>query len=190
MKLQRFGWYFKDQGLIEVTHLEDEERCGFVTDIVKASESLPRAPVFALCAQLGVPTQVIRLWETFLATVLRRFRVNEIVGPPLTSTSGFPERCGMSCMAMAVVNISYQMYMRAFCPAPIALSYVDNLEIVAEDCAALGQGILCLQAWADLWLLDLDIAKTYVGEQLQDAGENWQCWVGLSERLLRILVLR
>ena len=44
-----------------------------------------------------------------------------------------------------------------FLPIPLG-----NLELIAPDFTALGQGILCLQAWADMWLLQLDVAKSYV----------------------------
>ncbi len=150
------------QGLIELSHMSGEVKCGYVTDVVKAFESIPRQPVFDLCLQLGVDPIVIRLWSSFLFSMERRFKLNDTVGPGLRSTSGFPEGCGMSCVAMAIVDLSFHCYMRAFCPSPVAISYVDNLELIAENVATLGHAIPCVQAWADMWMLQLDDEKTYV----------------------------
>lgn len=65
--------------------------------------------------------------------------------------------------------------MAAYSPKPTALSYVDNLELIASTLAA---GINCLQTWAELWTLRLDLDKSYVwGTTPQCRGDltilNW-----------------
>ena len=50
------------QGLLERSVQEGEELLGFVTDIKKAFESLPREPIFAIAHHLGP------LMETFLGS--------------------------------------------------------------------------------------------------------------------------
>ena len=97
------------QGLIENAHLHGDVRCGFVTDIIKAFESLPRDPVYFLCEWLGVPPRVLGLWKSFLNNMTRRFRLGDSVGDSLQSTSGFPEGCAMSCVAMGMVDLSFHI---------------------------------------------------------------------------------
>lgn len=81
-------------------------KVGYVTDLVKAFESLPRAPIRILGEWLGLPPAVLQLWHSFLEHMHRRFQVADSVGPPLFSNVGYPEGCALSCVAMTIVNLS------------------------------------------------------------------------------------
>ena len=47
------------QGLVERSIQEGEELMGFVTDIKKAFESLPRDPIFEIAHHLGLPAKTL-----------------------------------------------------------------------------------------------------------------------------------
>ena len=149
------------QGMIELSHQEASTKVGFVTDLVKAFESLPREPIRILGEWLGLPASVLELWHSFLANMHRRFRIGDTVGPPLFSNVGYPEGCALSCVAMAIVDLSFHMYFSAYCPTTIPLSFVDNLELIDTAVSSLGNGIVTLQCWTDMWHLELDQGKTY-----------------------------
>ena len=149
------------QGMIELSHQELSTKVGFVTDLVKAFESLPREPIRILGEWLGLPSSVLELWHDFLANMHRRFRIGDTVGPPLFSNVGYPEGCALSCVAMAIVDLSFHMYFAAYCPTTIPLSFVDNLELIDTTVASLGNGIVTLRCWTDMWHLELDLGKTY-----------------------------
>ena len=80
---------------------------------------------------LGIPVPVIRIWAGFLAGVSWRFKIRGSIGPPLLSNAGFPEGCGMSCVAMCVLNIAWSAYMTKVVQAASPMSYVDNWEVLA-----------------------------------------------------------
>ena len=122
--------WFLLQGLLENAHQTQTFYNGFVTDLVKAFESLPRFPVRLLCEWIGLPKQVLDLWHEFLHSMERRFRLGDTIGPALMSNTGYPEGCALSCVAMAVVDLSYHIYMRVYSPSATSLSFVDNLELV------------------------------------------------------------
>ena len=149
------------QAWIEDASLAQEPLAGFVSDIEKAFEFLPRAPVLWLAQRIGISRKVIGLWDYFLTNMERRFHVAEQIGDPLLSNSGFPEGCGMSCVAMALVNVVFHLYMDAYSQVT-ALSFVDNLELLGRGSVALHEGALTMQAWAEMWHLQLDMSKSYI----------------------------
>ena len=150
------------QGIIELGILQGQEYVGFVTDLRKAFESLPREPIWFLAKHLGLPERVIDLWEHFLSTTERRFLVDGTVGAGITSNHGYPEGCSLSCTATTLAGISLHAYMNEFAKRSRTLSYVDNLELLATALWDLQTGIISMQTWSDMWKLELDQEKSYV----------------------------
>ncbi len=150
------------QALIELAILQGQPLTGFVCDIQKAFENIPREPIKKLADQLGFDKRVTSLWFSFLSTMRRRFMVAGQVGDELLSSSGFPEGCGLSCVAMGIANLSYHAYMRHYTVNVTELSYVDNLAHLTEGVADLQHGIIATETWAKMWGFQLDTAKSYV----------------------------
>ena len=53
-------------------------------------------------------------------------------------------------------------YMTEFSRRSSTVSYVDNLQVLAQSLGALHQGIITMQTWCDTWRLELDGDKSYV----------------------------
>ena len=134
---------------------------GLSTDIIKCFNNLPRLPLLAAAAQLGVPWQVLNPWAAFLSQTERRFLVRGQVSEPLTSSSGFPEGCPLSPFAMLIADVAYHLYMQAFVPEIRSLSYVDNLATLASSPAQLAKSLQVTRCFMDMLQLSLDTAKTY-----------------------------
>ena len=83
------------QAIIEEGVLTDKHMAGFVSDLVKAFESLPRKPIFWLGHRLGISRKILRLWNHFLCHTKRRFMLSGQVGSAISSNSGYPEGRGM-----------------------------------------------------------------------------------------------
>ena len=150
------------QAIIECDICFGRDRCGYVTDVEKAFEAIPRQPIFTLAVRLGIPAQIIAFWGDFLARTSRRFALGQEVGKSMMSNSGFPEGCAMSCVAMAISDLVYHFYLGAYASVTVPLSYVDNLEVLAHSQEDLANGIVCARAWAEMWHLSLDEDKSYV----------------------------
>ena len=150
------------QGMIEKSHQDQEVLHGFVSDIRKAFESLPRHPILEIARHLGLPEKPLGLWENFLEETERRFLVQGEVSDPLQSNHGFPEGCSMSCVAMSIAGITLHCYMSEFSKRSCTISYVDNLELLSRSLGALQQGIITMQTWSDIWKLELDEEKSYI----------------------------
>ena len=150
------------QGIIELGLLEGEGYVGFVTDLKKAFETLPRFPIWQLAKHLGLPEPVILLWARFLEVTDRRFLVEGEIGDSILSNHGFPEGCSLSCTAMTLAGISLHHYMKEFSRRSRTLSYVDNIELLGKALWDLQCGIISMQTWTSMWKLELDIEKSFI----------------------------
>ena len=150
------------QGLIERSVQDGEELMGFVTDIRKAFESLPRDPIFEIGLHLGLPGRPMKLWKHFLETTSRRFLVRGEISDEVFSNYGFPEGCSLSCVAMSIAGLTLHCYMNEFSKRCGTISYVDNLELLARSLGPLQHGVLTMQTWTEMWKLELDEDKSYI----------------------------
>ena len=159
------------QGMIECRIQEGGDLVGFVTDIKKAFESLPRDPIFEIASYLGLPAKTMKLWRHFLDTTERRFLVRGEVSDAVASNHGFPEGCSLSCVAMSIAGITLHRYMNEFSKLCGTISYVDNLELLVRALGTLQQGVLTMQVWTEMWKLELDQEKSYI----------WSCEAGMRK---------
>ena len=150
------------QAMIEVAVQGGQDLLGFVSDIQKAFENIPRRPIRTLAQHLGISPKIIGVWNYFLQHTERRFLVRNQIGEAVLSNSGFPEGCAMSCAAMGIVDITFHAYLQQYSSRCKEISYVDNLETFCTSEGDLQVSILTMETWADLWHLDLDHSKSYV----------------------------
>eukprot|EP00435_Cladocopium_sp_Y103_P014903 s4607_g3.t1 len=160
------------QAWIEESILSQSSLVGYVSDIEKAFECLPREPLLWLGRRMGISKRVLGLWDHFLNRMTRRFMLSNQVGPALASNSGVPEGCGMSCTAMAITNVVFHKYMDVYSRVT-SLSFVDNLELLSRSTNALHDGVMVMRSWADMWALRLDEAKSYTWAS--NAAARVQC---------------
>eukprot|EP00435_Cladocopium_sp_Y103_P067258 s191_g29.t1 len=153
--------WFTLQAYLELAVLSGEERCGWVTDVQKAFENIPRRPIERLAKALGTPHQIVDLWSNFLMGTVRYFQIGGWTGEPIRSNSGFPEGCAMSCYAMGIADLVFHLYLKVYSAMVTPVSFVDNFELIATGVHQLRQGIVCSQNWAEMWRLTLDKAKSY-----------------------------
>ena len=97
-------WY-RIQESVQTAQAEHEPLCGYVADVVKAFNCLPRAPVYEAAIRLGISGRILKGWLSAVTLMKRRFVVRHACGPPHTSSTGFPEGCSLSCVAMALVDL-------------------------------------------------------------------------------------
>ena len=79
------------QAEIEASLRENEDLSGLSLDLKKAFNFLPRGPISASLAFLGVPASLCATWQAGLSKVQRHFEVLGSLGPGLPSTTGAPE---------------------------------------------------------------------------------------------------
>ena len=149
------------QAQIEAACSEGRAMVGCITDVVKAFNGLPRAPLLRAAARLGFPTCVLTPWIGFMSHVQRRFVMGEAVSAEVSSTSGFIEGDPLSVTAMSVATILFHHYMYHFEPRIQHASYVDNLAVTAESVFLVARGHTVVESFWELLGLQLDGPKTY-----------------------------
>ena len=148
------------QALAEASLQQHLPLAGVISDVKKAFENVPRTPLFDLALHVGFPVQIIDPWRRFLHCFERRFLLRNQIGEPLKSNHGLPEGDGLSVLGMTLIDMAWDHYQRAFAPATVPLSFVDNYEVLASSCAELLTGFNTLEAFMQMWHLELDCAKT------------------------------
>ena len=149
---------------------EQQPMAGVVADLVKAYNLLPRMPLLAIGLHLGLPKPIIRAWANALTQLTRAFSVRGTVGPPLHSSTGFAEGCGLSCTAMLLCNITLARWLYYRLPSVKLWSYVDNLELTAKSITDASRGLDLMTQFCALMDLQIDEAKTYFWSN--DAAER------------------
>lgn len=134
--------------------------CGALFDLEKCFNNIPRAPILLLARWLGISSGTVTAWISFLTGMRRAFVVNGNLSDAVTSDTGLPEGDAMSCVGMVLLDWAYHCYLRHFHPRICELSYVDNLEIVGGDTGSVLAASVTVSAWADLFRMTIDPAKT------------------------------
>ena len=157
------------QAQVELALQQGFDRGGWSTDLVRAFNQIPRAPLFLLARHLGVPERLMHPWTSFLQGFQRAFRVRDAISEFAYSSIGLPEGCAMSVFGMAILDYSWHCYMAAFCPRVACFSYVDNLSVIGTSAPDIAQALACASTFWEMWQMTQDLDKSY-------------CW-GTSSRL-------
>ena len=154
-------WYYVGVCL-EVSFQQNQPVHGLVADLVKAYNTLPRFPTFEFMKWLGFPPWLLDMWQRHLSGLARHFLVRQTTGPPLSSTTGYPEGCPLSCVAMTVVDTVWHLFQRIAQPRVATLSYVDNLECLADSVPLLTASLSSLRSFCSVMDLELDEKALYL----------------------------
>ena len=134
---------------------------GTVADLTKAFNFLPRLVVMELAAYLGVPCNVLIAWTGALTDVRRRFQLRDGLSPGVPSVTGVPEGCGLSCVAMVIIDACFHTWMKVYFPMCTPVSYVDDWQLITCHPALLQGTIDQMNRFAQAMDLHLDDRKAY-----------------------------
>lgn len=142
-------------------HMTDQVVCGFVVDLVKAYNTLPRYPVLFASKLLGIGQSTLLGWSGALASVCRHFAIRSSYSDGLYSTTGLPEGCGLSCLGMLVLDLLLHRWMSSLHGSIQTLSFVDNWEVLLRNPELLDAAFDRLSHFVTLLDLELDTRKTF-----------------------------
>ena len=118
---------------VEDGHSHDRGTCGIVFDLEKAFNMLPRVICLAFVKLLGIEQSTLQGWAGALGAMERRFIIRGSASPPSFATCGFPEGCGLSCLAMLALDQVWHLWIRSSLPDTRPMSFVDNWEVIASS---------------------------------------------------------
>ena len=175
-------WY-QIQTLIEDNHHSGKFTSGAVLDIEKCFNHLPRQPLLDACEHLGMPQQIVGAWSRALASMQRRFHIRGSTGPAIFSSTGFAEGCPLSVVAMVAANCVISKWIDLKTPQVNLWTFVDNIEVTAEEPTDVLQGCEALHTICGAMDLTLDASKSFVWttsssgrKQFREGGHILQKW--------------
>ena len=134
---------------------------GMVADLQKAFNMLPRLAVFEIAAHMGLPPYMLVGWAGALAQMKRRFVLRGSLTAPVPSVTGFPEGCGLSCVAMLLLDSAFHAWHKEFFPLCMPISYVDDWQLICPHSSLLAGPKKCLDAFVLAVDLTLDPKKSF-----------------------------
>ena len=153
--------WWKLQAQIEHSLYADVPRVGYVADLIKAFNLIPRDPVYNIAVRIGIAPRIARAWAASVVLNQRHFYVRGCPGPGLTSSTGFPEGCAMSVTAMCLINLLIHGVIQTRHPDVTFCSYVDNLEIIAKQAIEAAACLATLSQICRCLDMQIDDKKTY-----------------------------
>ncbi len=147
---------------VELAHLGLGHRHGIVFDLEKAYNTIPRVPVMALANLIGISHSTLVAWSGALSGMTRHFSIRGSLSEGLGSTCGVPEGCGLSCLAMLLIDQAFHLWLAQLDQWVLPLTYVDNWEAVVSDPEAIGRVFDSTIKFAESLDLTIDAKKTYV----------------------------
>ena len=155
-------WYQVAQRL-ESAFISEESTNGLTLDIVKAFNMLPRYPVWTALAQLGMPKAILKTWASFLAQQVRRFRVRCSTSKGVSSCTGYPEGCGLSVLAMIVLDMIVEKWVSYHCRfSADMVFYVDDWQLMFRHVEHFQQLWQIVQTVTHELDIQIDEAKSFV----------------------------
>ena len=146
---------------VEHSYQQSVELTGVVADLQKAFNMLPRMVVFEIAGHLGLPGHMLLAWAGALTQMKRRFLLRGSLTEGVPSVTGFPEGCGLSCVAMVLIDFAFHVWQQHFFPLCTALSYVDDWQVLCPHGSMLSGAKQCLDRFVAAVDLQLDPKKTY-----------------------------
>ena len=132
-----------------------------VADLQKAFNMLPRLAIFEIAGHVGLPGKVLVAWAGAVTQMRRRFVLRGSLTPGVTSVTGFPEGCGLSCVAMLLLDFTLHKWFQVFFPLCTPISYVDDWQLLCPHSTLLTGAKQCLDRFLHAVDLQLDEKKTH-----------------------------
>ena len=146
---------------VEDGHADASGTCGVVFDLEKAFNMLPRAICLAFVKLLGMDQSTLQGWAGALGQMERRFLIRGSASPPSFGSCGFPEGCGLSCLAMLALDQVWHCWIRCSVSRTRPMSFVDNWEILASSPAQIQLAFEKTVAFTKELDLVLDQSKSF-----------------------------
>ena len=147
--------------MIEQAQICQTPMVGLQCDIQKAFNHLPRLIVAEAAIAIGLPGPVLLAWNGALHQLDRYFLIRSSLSQPVSSVTGFPEGCAMSCVGMMLIDFIYHLWFQQTLPQLTPLSYVDDWQILGSAAGDISRALETLDNLCQHLDLLLDRRKTF-----------------------------
>ena len=163
---------FSLQQAVELSHLAQEPLSGFVLDIVKCFNALPRKPREKLLTHLGCPSVLAESWIRSLGKLQRASSFCGNISEGHCSTTGAPEGDAICVAACIAVGWLLSQVLEMFGVRPAL--FVDNWSWSAEDPELNGFALQELLSVTSALKLTVDWTKSFAWARDKDSASWWK----------------
>ena len=172
---------------------------GFVLDLIKAFNYIPRKPLRQMFIKMGVPPMYIDCWLESLKSLTRLPQIGPHLGDPVESSTGVPEGDAMSVCSMVALAFFYHEHITQQLRQVRVTIYADNwswlttsqkenfkaLQYTLAFVAAARMDIDFMKSWA--WANGADFKRSL--EYLQFLLPNGECSIPVAQNARELGVL-
>lgn len=148
---------------IECAMQANNPRMGVTVDLLKCFNMIPRKPVLHAMRRIGVPVQFTTALESMFCQLRRVLDVAGEVGDPLQSSTGVPEGCAMSIIAMLSLTawMSDFIQLAVGADSAVVLAYADNWAFLANNLKDLSTGLEAMEKAVAMWRMRISTDKSW-----------------------------
>ena len=147
---------------VENAHQSNHAKLGVTVDLVKCFNRIPRRPVLAALAKMGVPQAYLTALNAMFQQLSRFLEIGGQIGEPQTSTSGVPEGCCFSIVCMLALTAWTSAIIEAASDTTACVAYADNWELIADSYNALVDALTAMIRFVDDLHVEIASDKSWV----------------------------
>ena len=131
---------------VEQALLNDTPRMGITVDLVKCFNQIPRIPILCAMQKLGIPWQYTTALHSMFLQLRRVLELSGEIGDEWDSTTGVPEGCAMSLVAMMSLTVwaTQHILVQAQSTDVCCLAYADNWAVITSALEQLDKAVSAL----------------------------------------------
>ena len=115
---------FTQKRVIEDALMAGTDVGGYSLDLIKAYNTFGRYVIGRIMCRLGIPSLLVQSWIGSLDRMVRYPTIQGCVTSGICSTTGVPEGCSISVLAMLAVSCTFHCHLKTETVRPFA--YADN----------------------------------------------------------------
>ena len=160
---------------LEKTILEKGQLGGFVLDLIKAFNCIPRRPLVHMMLNAGVPIKILTFWMSSLSNLSRLPQLGQSLGEHVFSTSGIPEGDSMSVCGMIALAYHYHQHITQQFNQIIVSVYADNWSWISRAIKQNFGALLQTMTFTSAIRMQIDFDKSWayaIGKDFKKSLEN------------------
>ena len=148
--------------LVEDAINNNQKLAGFGIDLKRCFNTLPRWPLTLAMQRMGIPAEYILGWNSMLNTMQRTLWLGSCQSDPQHSTTGAPEGCGFSVVAMAVMSWWQAMTMKERAKQVETFTYADNWNYAATTTRIILHALEELKLFVSCMRMQISPSKSWM----------------------------
>ena len=164
--------WFAIQTQVEDSILFDKPLGGFVLDLAKACNGIPRQPTALLMEKMGVDRRLTQKWISALQACQRVLIVNGTATYAGQSTTGAPEGCPISVLAMLSISFLWTKFIWE--PEANTYVYANTREWTSPSPEVNRNSYVKTKEFCRIWRQKMSLPKCWAWAKDKNNKDGWK----------------